>query len=165
MSRWLANKWLRGTLAIAAGCAVNYLGDRLLGVRMELWWGLIHTFTIPWVLDVFLVPFLAGTVVGLIYGLGGKWLCYFPPLIVRFWSYIGLMDISRIPEGASLLPMGWWGFFVILAVESAAFGGVAGEILVKRTYGRMPRHLYHKAYQAEALRRQGTEGAHGEGER
>jgi len=150
MSFWWDNKWLRGTVALAAGCAVNYLGDRLLGVRMELWWGLAETFTIPWVLDVFLVPFLAGTVVGLIYGLGGKWLCYFPPLIVRAWSYITLMDISVIPQGASLLPMGWWGFFVILTMEAAAFGGVAGEILIKRTYGRLPRHLVHKAYQRGA---------------
>jgi hypothetical protein len=29
-------------------------------------------------------------------------------------------------------------------VESAAFGGVIGEILVKRTYGRIPRHLLYR---------------------
>jgi len=65
-------------------------------------------------------------------------------LIVRLFSYYQFMYFTSIPDGASLMPMGWWGFFVILAVESAAFGGVAGEILVKKTYGRLPRELVYK---------------------
>ena len=134
---------LRGTLALLAGCAVIYAGDQLLGINLELFWGL-QTFNPIWFLDLFVVPLISGTVVGMIFGLGGKWLCYFPPLIVRLLSYYQFMYFISIPDGASLMPMGWWGFFVILAVESAAFGGVAGEILVKKTYGRMPRELVYK---------------------
>lgn len=133
----------RGVLALLAGCAVIYLGDLLLGINLELFWGL-QTFNPIWFLDLFVVPLISGTVVGMIFGLGGKWLCYFPPLIVRLFSYYQFMYFISIPDGASLMPMGWWGFFVILAIESAAFGGVAGEILVKRTYGRLPRELVYK---------------------
>jgi hypothetical protein len=50
----------------------------------------------------------------------------------------------EIPEGVSLLPLGWWGFFVILCIEAAAIGGVIGEIVLKRTYGRLPRELVYK---------------------
>lgn len=134
---------LRGALALLAGSAIIYIGDHLLGIDLELFWGL-QTFNPIWFLDLFVVPLISGTVVGMIFGLGGKWLCYFPPLIVRFISYYHFMYFTSIPDGASLMPMGWWGFFVILAVESAAFGGVAGEILVKKTYGRMPREMVYK---------------------
>ena len=34
--------------------------------------------------------------------------------------------------------------FVILAVESAAIGGVVGEIVIKRTYGRKQIHLEYQ---------------------
>lgn len=126
----------RGALALLAGCLVIVAGDRLLGIDLELYWGL-QTFNVLWFLDMFVVPLISGVVVALIFGLGGKWLCYFPPLIVRLLSYYNFMYFTSVPEGASLMPMGWWGFFVILAIESAAFGGVAGEIMSKKTYGRM----------------------------
>jgi len=137
-------RYVRATIALLAGCIVNYLGDLALGVNIELYWGL-ETFNFLWFLDIFVVPLIAGIVVGLVFGLGGKWLCYFPPLIVRLLSYYYFLYIGPIPEGASLIPMGWWGFFVILVIESAAFGGVAGEILIKKTYGRLPRELVYKS--------------------
>ncbi|MBI5451058.1 MAG: hypothetical protein HY940_06840 [Gammaproteobacteria bacterium] len=136
-------RYARGAVAILAGCLINFFGDMALGVNIELFWGL-QTFDALWFIDMFVVPLIAGLVVGLIFGLGGKWLCYFPPLIVRLFSYFYLAKFAVIPDGASLMPMGWWGFFVILTIEAAAFGGVAGEIMIKKTYGRMPRHLYHK---------------------
>ncbi len=34
--------------------------------------------------------------------------------------------------------MGWWGFFVILAMEVSMIGGMVGEIAIKRIYGRSP---------------------------
>ncbi len=117
------------------GCLVNYAGDRLLGVRIELFWGL-QTFNFIWFLQLFILPVLVGMSVSVIYGLGGKWLCYFPPLVVRFIAYYQTQYIIGVPDGASLMPMAWWGFFVILAVECAVIGGVAGEILIKRIYGR-----------------------------
>jgi len=135
---------LRATIALLAGCAINVIGDRLLGVDLELFWGL-DTFNFLWFLDLFVVPLIAGFAVGAIFGLGGKWLCYFPPLIVRLLSYYSFMYLTTVPDGASLMPIGWWGFFVILAIESAAFGGVAGEIMIRRTYGRIPHdELYKK---------------------
>jgi hypothetical protein len=32
--------------------------------------------------------------------------------------------------------MGWWGFYVILAMESAGIGGIVGEVMIKQVYGR-----------------------------
>jgi hypothetical protein len=124
-----------GALAIMVGCLVNYVGDKLLGVRIELFWGL-QTFNFVWFLQLFILPILVGMSVSFIYGLGGKWLCYIPPLIVRFIAYYETQYIIGVPDGASLMPMAWWGFFVILAIECAVIGGVAGEIMIKRIYGR-----------------------------
>lgn len=130
-----ASRLWTGALAIMVGCLVNYVGDRLLGVRIELFWGL-QTFNFLWFLQLFILPVFAGMVVSFVFGLGGKWLCYFPPLIVRFIAYYETQYIIGVPDGASLMPMAWWGFFVIIAVECAIIGGVAGEILIKRIYGR-----------------------------
>jgi hypothetical protein len=127
-------RYLKGTVALLVGCALNHFGDRLLGVKMELFYGL-STFSFAWILDVFFVPFVVGVVVSLIFGLGGKWLCYFPPLIVRSISYVEIAYLSGVPEGSHLNPFGWWGFFVILAMEAAAIGGVIGEFMIKDTYG------------------------------
>ncbi|HEX7155992.1 MAG TPA: hypothetical protein VF229_02190 [Burkholderiaceae bacterium] len=124
-----------GAAALMIGSAVNYFGDRLLGVKMELFHGLA-TFSFPWMLDVFVVPVLVGLIVAWIFGLGGKWLCYFPPLIVRCIAYAQIHYLTGVPQGSSLIPLGWWGFFVILAMESAGIGGVIGEVMIKRTYGR-----------------------------
>jgi len=127
----------KGSAALLLGSALNHFGDRLLGVKIELFRGLLG-FDGWWILDVFAVPFLVGILVAAIFGLGGKWLCYFPPLIVRSVSYMGIYFGAGAPPGTSLIPLGWWGFFVILAVEAAAVGGVVGEIMIKSTYGRKP---------------------------
>ena len=149
-------RFRRGVMALVAGCLINYLGDHLLGVRIELFWGL-STFNLLWFLDVFIVPFIAGIAVGVIFGLGGKWMCYFPPLIVRFYAYFETLKIIGIPDGAKLMPMGWWGFFVILAIESAAIGGVIGEIMIKRTYGRKPTHLEYQERAAKTQEKSQTD--------
>lgn len=126
-------RYLLGLLAVTVGCLINYVGDWLIGVRIELFWGL-QTFNLWWFLQLFILPVFVGFVVAYIFGIGGKWLCYFPPLIVRFIAYFETQYLLGVPEGASLMPMGWWGFFVILAIEAAAIGGVLGEVMVKRTY-------------------------------
>jgi hypothetical protein len=151
-----ATRFKKGLTALVVGCALNYLGDHLLGVRMELFWGL-STFSLLWFIDVFILPFIVGIVVGMIFGLGGKWLCYFPPLVVRFYAYFETLKIIGVPDGAALMPMGWWGFFVILAVESAAIGGVVGEIMIKRTYGRKPIHLDYQERAAKAREKSQTD--------
>ena len=125
-----------GTGALMVGCAVNYFGDRLLGIKLELWRGLLATFSLPSMLDVFVVPFIVGLIVAWIFGRGAYWLCYFPPLIVRCVAYVLLHVSGDIPPGTRLIPFGYWGFFVILAMEAAAIGGVLGEVMIKRTYGR-----------------------------
>lgn len=122
--------------AVSCGAVVIYIGDMLLGVRLELFYG-IATFTPAWILDLFLVPFIGGFVVSLIYGLGGKILAHFAPLIVRLTSYYQLHVVSDTPpQGAELLPMGYWILVVIVAVEFAAIGGFVGEVVIKKTYGR-----------------------------
>lgn len=136
-------RFYKGTLALLAGCVLNYFGDRLLGVQIELYRGL-QSFNGMLILDMFVLPFIVGMVVAFIFGLGGKWLSYFPPLIVRAISYLQLTYMGDIPAGAVLIPLGWWGYFVILVMTSSAFGGAIGEVMVKRTYGRSPRHLIYK---------------------
>jgi hypothetical protein len=125
-----------GTAALMIGSAVNYFGDRLLGVRLELFHDIGTTFGGLSLLDIFVVPFFAGLAVAWVFGRGGKWLCYFPPLIVRCVAYATLAFGGQVPAGSSLLPLGWWGFFVILVMEAAAFGGILGEVFLKRIYTR-----------------------------
>lgn len=134
---------LMAFVAIGVGALINYAGDRLLGVRLELFWG-VSTFSPWWSLDLFLVPFIAGMAVSLVYGLGGKLLCYFAPIIVRGISYIQMANYDNLPEGVVLLPLGYWVLILIVAVEAAAFGGVFGEIMVKKVYGRRPKYLLYK---------------------
>lgn len=128
-------RYLTGLVAVLIGMSLNHLGDRLLGVKMELFWGL-STFSFAWALDVFFVPFLVGLVVARIFGMGAKWLSYFPPLIVRSLSYAEILYVSGTPHGSTLNPLGWWGLFVILAMESAGIGGIVGEVMIKNVYGR-----------------------------
>ena len=140
-----------GILALFLGFTINYFGDRLLGVNIELFHGL-STFGFLWFIDVFILPFFAGFCVAIVFGLGGKWLCYFPPFFVRMLSYY-LFDHGywAIPPEHHLMPMGWWGFFVILVIEASAFGGILGEVYVKGTYGRRPKdQLYKSSRQQEA---------------
>ncbi len=143
-SRLDKTHFLKGVVALLLGCALNYFGDLLLGAQVELYRG-IQGFGPLWAADVFVLPFFVGLLVAAIFGFGGKWLSYFPPLIVRSISYYEFMHhMGSIPQGASLAPMGWWGFFVILAIEASAFGGIMGEIMMKGTYGRSPRHKIYK---------------------
>jgi len=136
------HRLIKGITALLVGCAMNFIGDRLLGVNIELFYGL-STFSFAWIVDMFVLPFFVGVAVAMIFGLGGKWLCYFPPLIVRAVSYYLLMHATSISPDASLIPMGWWGFFVILTMEAAAIGGIMGEIMIKGTYGRSaPETIY-----------------------
>ena len=106
-------------------------------MQIEAFTGGIGYFSPSWVLDLFLVPFIAGVLVSLIYGFGGKWLSYLPSLIVRSVSYFAIAHhLTGMAPGSTLMPIGWWGFYLILAIEAAAIGGVIGEVVIKRTYGR-----------------------------
>ncbi len=128
-------KLLSGILALVVGVILNYLGDKLLGVKIEIFYGL-STFSFAWMIDVFLLPFGIGLLVAWIFGRGAKWLSYFPPLIVRCISYAEIVYITGVPHGANLNPLGWWGFYVVLAMESAGIGGILGEVIIKNIYGR-----------------------------
>jgi len=136
-----------GLLAILAGALVNYLGDLYLGVSLELFSG-VATFSSIWAVDLFFVPFVAGLIVSFIFGLGGKILAYFSPIIVRGISYYQYNSgATPVPEGSILLELGFWILLVIVAVEAAAIGGVIGEVVIKKTYGRSPLSKIHKRYQ------------------
>lgn len=130
-----------------AGAAVNVVGDRMMGVSLELFYG-VQTFSPMWAVTLFFVPFVAGVVVSLIFGLGGKILAYFSPIIVRVYEYSAVYDERlSLPDGVFLLPLGYWILVVIIAVEAAAIGGVIGEIINKKVYGRTARSKFHIRYQ------------------
>ncbi|CAE6686895.1 hypothetical protein [Candidatus Nitrotoga fabula] len=134
------SQFVKGSFAVLAGMALIYLGDMALGVNIEIYRG-IATFTFPWVIDVFLVPFIAGVVVSLIYGRHGKWLACLPPLFVRTISFAQLTFFDDSYEYVDLffrIPLAYWGLCLILVVESANFGGIIGEIMkgVYRLPGR-----------------------------
>jgi hypothetical protein len=42
-----------GIFALLVGCLVNYIGDKVIGVRLELFWGL-GTFNFLWFLQLFI---------------------------------------------------------------------------------------------------------------
>ncbi|MDQ6954754.1 MAG: hypothetical protein Q9M20_04855 [Mariprofundaceae bacterium] len=130
-----APKWQRFFVAFFVSAVFFDLGHRLLGVRTELYWG-IAAYDFVWVISMFLLPCLTGILVGLIYGWGGKLLAHFPPLFVLALHYYSTM-VTGAPEGARLIPLMWWGFFVILNMEFSAVGGVIGELLLKRWYGTL----------------------------
>jgi hypothetical protein len=93
---------------------------------------------------MFLVPFIAGYIVSSIYGFGGKWLSLAPSVLVRCISYFEAAQFTFIPKGSHLLPLGWWALFVFLVSQSALLGGIIGEIMNKKAYGRSPKNLVHK---------------------
>jgi len=137
MGKTNSQRLSRGAAAVLLATAFNHFADRLLGVKIEAFTGGIGYFSPSWVIDLFLVPFIAGTLVSLIYGFRGKWLSVIPPLIVRSGSYLAIANhVTPIAPGSSLMPIGWWGFYLILAMEAAMIGGVIGEVVIKRTYGR-----------------------------
>jgi len=125
---------------------VNYGCDWLLGVHFELFYG-ITDFNMLWILDLFVVPALVGFLIAVVYGFGAKWIAILVPLVQHTYAYSQfsyLADLHRLPQGAVLQPMGWWGFFVIVAMEVAMLGAIFGESVIKKTYGRRPRHLVFK---------------------
>lgn len=120
---------IRGIVAVVMGMAVNFIGDWLLGAKIETFRG-IATFNFIWMLDVFVLPFIVGIVVAKIYGRkGGKWLACLPPLFVRFLTY-GYMALFVFDDGKgffSHMTM-YWGLCLILVVETANFGGILSEV-------------------------------------
>ena len=105
-----------GIFAIMVGCLVNYAGDRLLGVRLELVprGDPLAIFNALWAIQVFIIPLIVGFVTASIFGLGGKWLCYFPPAIVRTIAYLESEYLLTLPGDVTLMPFGWWIFLIKL---------------------------------------------------
>lgn len=137
--------FMMAVVAVLIGAAFNYGCDRLLNVRLEIYYG-INTFSPLWVIDLIVVPFVAGLLIAWIYGLGAKIVANFAPLIVRVSSFL-MLDEASLPDGVSMLPLGFWILITIVAIEAAAGGALVGEFIIKRTYGRRPKHLVHKRYQ------------------
>jgi hypothetical protein len=125
----MSPKYAKGIAALLAGVTLNFLGDRLLGVRIEAFAG-ISTFTFLWMLDVFLVPFIVGLVVAKIFGKGSKWLACIPPMLVRSLSYLYFYYSDPQGDFFFKLHLHYWGLCVILAVEAANIGGILGEVLM-----------------------------------
>lgn len=133
-------------LSIVIGAVVIYAGDFVLGIDLEIFHGIIGTFTPLWIVDLIFIPFVAGVVVSGVYGLGGKIWAYFPPLLVRVPAYL-TADPSVYGTGASVLPFGYWILILVVVVEACGIGGIVGEVVIKKTYGRSPKPRLHKRYQ------------------
>ena len=131
MGKDMSQLYVRSIVAVLAGMAFNFLGDWLLGANIEIFKG-ISTFTFTWMLDVFLVPFIAGLIVAKIFGRkGGKWLACLPPLFVRCLTY-SYMHLFVFNDGTDFyfhLNLYYWGPCVILVVEAANFGGILAEVI------------------------------------
>ena len=114
-----------------AGMLCIFFGDWVTGASIETFKG-ISTFTFPWMLDVFLVPFISGLVVAKLYGRrGGRYLACLPPLLVRCFTYL-YMFLYVFDDGKDFyyhLNLYYWGPCVILVVEAANFGAIIGEVL------------------------------------
>ena len=138
---------MMGLVAIAVGVIVNALGNHWTGAHLEFFGG-IQSFNYSWAATLFLVPFVAGIPVALLYGFGGKLLAMLPPLILGGYNYWQVYSGNApLPEGYTLLPFIYWVLVVVVAMEFCAAGGLMGEIIIKRTYGRSPKdqeHLIHK---------------------
>lgn len=140
------HRHFKGVTSLLIGMALIYLGDRMLGVKIELFSGLA-TFNLAWASDIFLVPFLVGMVVAWIYGSEAHhsgeafrfsqgismiiWVAYLPPLIVRSISYAEIQYVTGTPEGSSLMPFGLWALFVGATMFFSATGEIVGEIIIK----------------------------------
>ena len=134
---------MMGSLAIAVGIVINVLGDRWTGVRLEFFGG-IQSFDYDWAITLFLVPFVAGIPVALLYGFGGKLLAMFVPLILGGYNYLQVYSGNvPVPDGYILLPFIYWVLVVVVAMEFCAVGGLVGEVIIKRTYGRSPKNQEH----------------------
>lgn len=143
--------YLKGAAVVLFGTALNLAGDLLLGAQIEIFRGM-DTFTLPWALDIFLVPFIVGYVVAKMYGeKGGKWLACLPPLIVRFGNvfYLYLTDPVWNADLFYHLHLHYWGLCVILAVEAANIGGILGEFKLS-TYIRNDEQRGREAAAARA---------------
>ncbi len=142
-NKFEALKW--ALFSIMTGALVLFGLNVLFDVHLELFGSIADYFKPRLFIGLVLTPFIAGVVVSLIYGLGGKVLCYFPALIVYLFQYFSTaFGDGTIPDNVRLLPIGYMGFIIIVAIEASAVGGILGEVWVKKTYGRKPRHLVYK---------------------
>lgn len=121
------DKLTRIIVSLGIGCAMIHFGSRALDVRLELFWGLA-TYSLAWIATIFVLPFVTGWVIGWVYGIGAKIVAHFPPLIVHGISYLQTAYLlGGPPHGAHLMPLGWWGLYVLLTMEFCAFGAFFGE--------------------------------------
>lgn len=138
---------MMGSVAVTVGIIINALGNHWTGAHLEFFGG-IQSFDYDWAITLFFVPFVAGIPVALMYGFGGKLLAMLPPLILGGYNYLLVYSGSApVPEGYILLPFIYWVLVVVVAMEFCAVGGLVGEVIIKRTYGRSPKnqaHLIHK---------------------
>lgn len=131
----MKDKLTRIIASVGIGCAMIHFGSRALDVRLELFWGL-STYSLAWITTIFILPFVTGWVIGWVYGIGAKIVAHFPPLIVFGIGYLQTLYIGGVPKGAHLMPLGWWGLYVLLTMEFCAFGAFFGEYQVTRAKKR-----------------------------
>ncbi len=122
----------RGAIALLIGSLIIVIGDILLGVQIEIFRG-IATFNFLWMLDVFLVPFIAGLAVALIYKeRNGKYLAFLPPVIVRCLScfYLYLTNDQWNENFLHQFHIHYWVLAVVLCFQASYLGGNWGCVLI-----------------------------------
>ena len=131
---------MMGFVAVAVGVIINALGNHWTGAHLEFFGG-VQAFNYAWAMTLFFVPFIAGIPVALLYGFGGKLLAMLPPLILGGYNYLQAYNGNvPVPDGYTLLPFIYWVLVVVVEMELCAAGGLVGEVIMKRTYGRRPKN-------------------------
>lgn len=119
----------RYALAVLAGTAVVLLGDRLLGVKLEVFSG-ISTFSFAWMLDLLVVPFVSGIAVSAVLrSRMGKWLAYLPPFIARCGTLAWLYHSAAPGGNAFHFSVYYWGALLLMVMEFGNIGGFLGDYL------------------------------------
>src|SRR3569832_3033196 len=100
-------------VAVLVGAGIVYLGDKLLGVTLERFYG-VETFTLFWVADLFLVPFIAGIVVFLFFGFGGLLFVFLCLVFVWVFCFFVFFVFLSFAGGGVKMPMPYRQFVVVV---------------------------------------------------
>ncbi len=128
---------MMGVIGAALGCTVYYFLVELMGIRVEMWYG-IETFADPrWFAVVAVVPAVSGLVTGLVAGRYGKWYGLLPVAILH---PIEFYQLSHQPsQEYVVLGYGLFLFFMVIMLELGLMGGWLGELARKRMGGSQAR--------------------------
>jgi hypothetical protein len=127
--------WARVVLGIAAGSLAERLLEAASGTRLEYYQGLA-TFDWRWLLGISLWPLAGGAVCGFVIGRYGKWWAPAAAFLLRLllWTQaqaagagLAATPVAGSRPALAVVPLGIWGFELLLCVDAAWVGGFLGE--------------------------------------